>query len=333
MDTSRAFARRSLTGAAVLVVVLLACSCGPRPEPQAATTTDTAPFTIIALPDTQIYAESFPDIFYNQTEWIKANAEKLNIVCVLHEGDITNRNSAKEWEVADKALSTLDGVVPYCLVPGNHDTGPGGGRGTRDTEFLDEHFPPSRFEGKPWYGGSFEEGTIKNAYYTFEAAGMTFLVVCLEFGPRDEALEWASEVVAEHKDRKVIVVTHCYMFSDDTRVGPSDGGSPHGYPNGGNDGEEIWTKLVGKHENIVLVLSGHICGDGAGRLTSEGEHGNPIHELLANYQMMEKGGNGWLRIMTFVPDEDKIVVSTYSPLLDKYLEDDENKFELELEMK
>jgi hypothetical protein len=236
----------------------------------------------------------------------------------VHEGDITNNNSEQQWEVADKALSALDGVVPYCLVPGNHDTG-----GARETTLLDEHFPPSRFEGKPWYGGRFEENTIKNAYYTFEAAGMKFLVVCLEFEPRDEVLEWANKVVAEHEDSKAIVVTHCYMNCDDTRIGREPGG---------NAGEDMWAKFVSKHENIVLVLSGHVCGDGAGRLTSEGEHGNKVHQLLADYQWMENGGNGWLRVMTFVPDENKVVVTTYSPLLDSYMEDDQNAFELELKM-
>jgi len=50
---------------------------------------------------------------------------------------------------------------------------------------------------------------------------MKFIVICLEFGPRDTVLEWANKIVSEHKDRKAIVVTHNYMYSDDTRVGPA----------------------------------------------------------------------------------------------------------------
>jgi len=49
-------------------------------------------------------------------------------------------------ENANKALSILDDKVPLYLVPGNHDTGPGGGRGSFETEMLDKHFPPSRLE-------------------------------------------------------------------------------------------------------------------------------------------------------------------------------------------
>jgi len=39
-------------------------------------------FTIIALPDTQNYASTYPDIFTNLTQWIVANKEACNIVYV-----------------------------------------------------------------------------------------------------------------------------------------------------------------------------------------------------------------------------------------------------------
>jgi len=69
-------------------------------------------FTIVVLPDTQIYAQSHPDIFTSQTQWIVDNKEALNIVFVTHEGDIVqNWNSITEWERANTSMSLLDGVV------------------------------------------------------------------------------------------------------------------------------------------------------------------------------------------------------------------------------
>lgn len=322
-----------LTCCVTLLFVLFIGSFAPCEERVPKKDEAKKPFTIIALPDTQIYAQSFPDIFIKQTEWIKENREKLNIVCVLHEGDITNHNSEPQWKNADKAMSILDDVVPYCMAPGNHDTGPGGGRGNFETEFLDKFFPPSRFEKKPWYGGVYEKHSIKNAYYYIEANGTRFLVVCLEFGPRDKVLDWANKIVADNERLQTIVLTHNYMYSDDTRVGEGDAWNPHGYPNGGNDGEDMWEKFVSRHKNIFLVVSGHILHDGLGRLTSTGKNGNKVHQVLANYQMRPKGGSGWLRIMTFVPDKNKILVTTYSPLLEQYAEDAQNKFELENKMK
>ena len=287
-------------------------------------------FCIVALPDTQLYAASHPEIFLSQTEWIKENRDSLNIAFVVHEGDITNDNSEAQWRNADRAMRVLDGVVPYCLAVGNHDMKIGGE--TRETELFNKFFPVSRFEEAPWYKGHFEEDN-DNSYCFFTACGLEFLVVALEFGPTDEMLAWANRIIAEHKDRRVIVVTHSYMYSDDTRVGDGDSWNPHGYSTTANDGEEMWEKLVKKHENIFLVLSGHILNDGLGKLTSTGEHGNRVHQVLANYQMKENGGNGWLRIMRFVPDESKIYVTTYSPYLKQYATDDQNQFELRYRMK
>ena len=47
-------------------------------------------FTIIVLPDTQYYSESFPAVFDNQTQWIADNIEQMNIVFVTHLGDVVD---------------------------------------------------------------------------------------------------------------------------------------------------------------------------------------------------------------------------------------------------
>ena len=93
----------------------------------------------------------------------------------------------------------------------------------------------------------------------------------LEFGPTDEVLEWASRLIRAHADKHVIVATHCYMYDDDTRLGPGDDFSPHKSDRAWNDGEQMWDKFVRKHPNIFLVVSGHVKGEGAGRLTSQGD--------------------------------------------------------------
>ena len=83
------------------------------------------PFTIVALPDSQYYTAeihgSTRDIFTSQTQWIVNHKDDSNIVFVLHEGDITDGNSAPEWTNATTSISLLDGVVPYALAVGNHD--------------------------------------------------------------------------------------------------------------------------------------------------------------------------------------------------------------------
>ena len=155
------------------------------------------------------------------------------------------------------------------------------------------------------------------------------MVLSLEFGPTDETLTWANELVARYKDKRVIVATHSYMYHDDTRLGEGDDYSPHKKGPSRNDGEEMWTKFIRRQPNIFLVVSGHVLGDGAGRLISKGDAGNPVIQVLSNYQRCKNGGNGWLRIMKFVPKENKIYVKTYSPTLNEFNDDPQHTFTLD----
>lgn len=325
-ETIRPMSRRNFLmyagmGTAALSLSLPACSAvgslsgGGRRAPR--------PFTIIALPDTQHYSRAHPHIFTAQTEWIRDHVKELDILMVIHEGDITDNNTIPEWENARRSMDVLDGVVPYTLNSGNHDQ-PEWGNVRELTHFYD-YFPESRYKDLPWFGGTWKGG-MENAYWKFERDGVPYLVLCLEFGPRDEPIEWAHSVLKAHPDHRVIFSTHCYTYSDDTRVGPGDDWNPRTYRGGHNDGEELWEKLVRHHENIFLVLSGHILHDGKGRLTTPNNHGTPCHQILANYQMLAEGGEGWLRIMRIDPENNLIDVKTYSPHLDRFATDEQNEF-------
>ena len=195
------------------------------------------------------------------------------------------------------------------------------------THFYD-YFPRERFEKLAWFGGTWQDG-IENAWWEFERDGISYLVLCLEFGPRDEAIEWANRILADHPHHRIIFSTHCYMYSDDTRVGTGDSWNPRDYEGADNDGDELWEKLVSRHDNIFLVLSGHILNDGKGRLTSIAKSGTPVHQVLANYQMLPNGGEGWLRIITVDPINNRMDFKTYSPWLDRFATDSENEFTID----
>ena len=104
---------------------------------------DASGFTIVVLPDTQYYSQLYPEIFMAQTQWIVDHKDELNIVFVSHLGDIVQNNDRfeAEWQVADKAMSMLDDVVAYGVLPGNHDMQLGG-----KANFYEQYFPASRFE-------------------------------------------------------------------------------------------------------------------------------------------------------------------------------------------
>jgi hypothetical protein len=290
-------------------------------------------FSIVLLPDTQNYSDYAPAVYNSQTQWIADNKDELNIAFVLHEGDFTNYNAIREWENADDAMAILDAAgVPYVAATGNHDTGTGGTTGTRDVGYFNTYFPLSRF---PNLQGTYEPDHEENSYHYFTAGGIDWLIMSLEFGSRTAVLNWANGIIAAHPNRRVMVVTHAYMYSDDTRIGPGDTWNPHDYTACStaagdqvcNDGEEMWTNFVKLHETISFVFSGHILNDGVGTLLSTGDYGNPVYQMLANYQFEANGGNGWLRIVTFYPDQQKVAVKTYSPYLDRYKTDVDQQFE------
>ena len=41
-----------------------------------------------------------------------------------------------------------------------------------------------------------------------------------------------------------------------------------------------------------------------------------MHQMLVNYQMKHEGGDGFLRLVRFLPDDETIHVTAYSPSLD-----------------
>lgn len=284
-------------------------------------------FCLIVVPDTQRYAAYFPEIFYRQFEWIRDSVEPLNVKFVIHVGDVVEENTEAEWRVADRAFAMIDGVVPYLVVPGNHDLDRQVYRkGLRATTGFNAVFSPKRFAGRPWYGGT-KGVTADNSFAYFEAAGQEYLVLGLEYGPTDETLKWAREIVSNHTDRhRVIVVTHCYMNDDDTRLGEGDRYNPRDSNPAWNDGEQIWEKFINRTGNVAMVLSGHVKGDGTGRLVSETEEGTPVLQILANYQFLGHGGQGWLRIMKFRPRERSVDVFTYSPWLQTFRTEEDQQF-------
>ncbi len=286
------------------------------------------PFTVVALPDTQYYTHEINgatrDIFTAQTQWIVNHKDDSNIVFVLHEGDITDDNNAPEWTNAMTSIGLLDGVVPYALAVGNHD---GLMTSQSRTALFNQFFPLSRYQNLPTFGGVFESNRMDNCYHLFSAGGVDWLVFSLEFGPRNEVLAWANQVATNYPNRRVILLTHSHVYSDNTLTGSSTNQlwMPTSYGRA-NNGTDVWEKFIRHHANMAFAFNGHICNSGTGRLVGVGDYGNQVFQMLANYQMGMFGGAGFLRIVQFFPDQDTMSVKTYSPFLDSWLTDTNNQF-------
>lgn len=275
-------------------------------------------FTVVELCTT--YDD--PKLLSRQVDWIVENASKRNLKLILHTGDLTRDNTDTQWTAATQSLSRLENHIPLMVASGNHDTFPGTGRNRpRNAALFNQAFPITRFVDLPCYGGHFE-ASAENMYYLFEEEAFKLLVLALEFAPRDKVLAWANEVASQHPNHQVVVMTHCYLGSPDSKHNYSWHPLFLNWAN--NNRDEIWHDLIRKHKNISLVLSAHYKGQR--RETSLGNFGNPVHQLLTNYLEEEYSHGGWLRLIDFYPSDKRIEFKTYSPILNRYLVDGENQF-------
>lgn len=297
-------------------------------------------WSLILFPDVQTYVK----FDYNQpildlmVAWVSNNMERLNTEMVLCTGDLVEQNdlfnpngrtanqaSVSQWEAVSSAFGRLDGQLPYMLATGNHDYGILSAE-NRFTHF-DKYFPPNKnrlnqkmlrevgmnVEGRP---------TLANAMYEFISPhGRKFLVLVLEFAPRDETLDWAKGVIEkeQYKDYTVILLTHSYMDSNNNHIVHEK------YKlDNPNYGEAIWQKLVQPSKNIQMVLAGHIARPDdlhahiAFRV-DENAGGKKVNQMVFNAQALGggwhgNGGDGWLRILEFLPDGKTVKVKTFSPL-------------------
>ena len=298
---------------------------------QGLTSAPTGTFSIVVIPDTQRYETIPPDekkglagkttnpTFELWTEWISKNLREQNIVFVSHVGDIVDINNRDQWTIARRCMDKLHGKVPYGISVGNHDMKVDG-----NSKLFQEFFPKERFIQFDWYAGCYENPTIQsgistnnaNSVQLFEAAGMNFIGLHLECNAPDNVLRWANSVLDEHKDRRAIITTHMGLGPRDRPVKPEDyfdatkgrmtWTKRHG--SNGNSPQQMWEKCFSKHGNVFMICSGDQSRTQAMRAESIGLKGNTVHELLSDY------GKSGLRIMRFIPFENRIEVRTYDPI-------------------
>ncbi|MDG2305289.1 MAG: carbohydrate-binding protein [Candidatus Binatia bacterium] len=261
------------------------------------------PFTYVVLPDTQFmtmgHNQSQAEMFYRQTEWVVEKADELNIKFVSHLGDIVEFGGAREqWEVADQALSALDGKVPYGLTFGNHDADDQ--VWGRSDGLFNEYFPAWRYEGESWYGGGYPAGKNTNSYQLFRSGDAEYLVLHLQWDPPTDVRAWAGGILAAHPDRRAIVSTHEFP---------------------GN--WVLWNEVLKHQANVFLIVSGHECARER-LLTLENDFGGRVYSILTDYQC-DNPAKAFLRYYEFCADGSVDAV-TYSPWTDEYEIDDSSSF-------
>lgn len=300
-------------------------------------------WSIILMPDIQTYSKFARNqgITELMTAWIAENLQPLRVLTVMQNGDLVEQNgidqpkppngdqtSAQQWTAVSRAFERLDRRTPYILATGNHDYGIVSAE-NRDTQFP-TYFPVDR--NPAWQGVLVEccpnrvgKKTLENAAYGFTTPqGRKLLIVSLEFAPSDPVLAWAKELVARdaYKDRFVILQTHSFINSlakGNARI------EKEGYAvQDANYGQAVWDKLIFPSDNIRLVICGHIAGvddprENVGFRVDKNHLGKAVSQMLFDTQTdgggwHGNGGDGWLRILEFSANGNRVSVRTFSPL-------------------
>lgn len=297
-------------------------------------------WTMVMMPDPQSYVKFGRNqgILELMTAWIAEQADALNIEMVMCTGDLVehndwlnpngkqaNQSGPEQWKAVSKAFERLDGRVPYISGTGNHDFG------VKNIEYrkthYDKYFPVDKniLSQRMLKDAGFDsEGmpSLTNASYEFKSPhGDDFLFLVLEFAPRDTILKWALDLVNSeaYKDHRVILLTHSYLNAKGEHIVKEN------YPiEDGNYGRAVFEKLVQPSRNIEMVFSGHIGrpDDFKGHVgfrTDKNAAGKTVNQMVFNAQALGggwhgNGGDGWLRILEFLPDGETVNVKTFSPL-------------------
>lgn len=260
-------------------------------------------YSFVWMSDTQYYAESFPYIFDRQTQWIAEKQDEMKIEYVMHTGDLVNVSTDdQQWQYADQYMQVLDDhQIPYGVLAGNHDVD----QVSNDYTDYYRYFGADRFENKPYYGESYLNN--RGHYDLISAGGNDFIMLYLGWGVTDEGIKWMNDVLAANPDRIAILNFHEYLQASGTR-----------HPLG----EKLYNEVVLPNENVVAVLSGHYHE--AQTLIDEiddngdGTPDRTVYQMLADYQAGPEGGQGYMRLLHFDQDNNRVIVNTYSPYLDDY---------------
>jgi len=295
-------------------------------------------YSFAVIPDPQIVTEN--DVTKGETnlskmfDWIIANKDSKKIQYVFNLGDITQNNNDAEWTLAAEQHARLtEAGIAYSAVRGNHDLcWYGKTQGAAD--YYDDEY--TAYMGTDAYraqfGGFYSEDNISNSWRTFEVGSVKYLMITMDYGPSDAVLNWASDIIYQHPDRNVIITTHAYLYRDGTTLDDGDN-TPPSTTGGKNDGDDIWEKLVSKHENIVLVMSGHDPSENIVVNKSTGDNGNVVTSMLIDAQDAEKdeGSMAMVALLHFSEDGKNIQVEYYSTAKEKYFKS-QNQFVAELDV-
>ena len=262
-------------------------------------------YSMAIVGDIQVMTYYHPDDLHCIFDWLTENAESTKMKYVIGLGDTTERDTDAEWKFTKAQYDRLNGVVPYSIVRGNHDSSYKFNR-----FFGDEAY-------KATYFASYND-KIENTARYLTVGKVKYLILTLDYGASDAVLEWAGKTVDANPDCSVIVTTHCYLFRDGTTLDSGDV-CPPTTSGGYNNGDHIWEKFVSKHSNISLVICGHDPVDNVIITRTAGKNGAVVTQMLVDPQSMDlTSPKGMICMLYFSEDGTQVQMEYFSTVKNQY---------------
>ena len=277
-------------------------------------------YSMAVIGDIQSMTYYYPELLVKQFEWIRDNQAAKKIAFSVGLGDITEKNTAAEYEKVIEAYDKIDGKIPFSIIRGNHE---------RDrynsTELYDRYITLERYGDE--ITASMDD-RMHNTYRIIRIGEVSYMFMNLDLVLSDEAIAWANEIIAEHPECHVIVSTHSYKNMSGSYLDYSDG--TYGVE---NSSITLWNELLSRHENIVMVLYGHSPKDTLlYKQRNDTVHGNTVTEMLINPSSIDIkwGGTGMVAMFYFSEDGKKLDVRYYSTAKEAFFIE-KNQFTLTLD--
>ena len=287
----------------------------------------------------------------------------------IYEGTELGNQSIWEWENATRIFNTYledeNGVkVPYTLVRGNHDSA-NAYNAFITSDAMADYRAQFASDNAGFYVDSNGVTKYDNSYMKLTLGTTKWLVMTLDYAITERELDWAGDVIVANPDYRVILSMHSYLYHDKTIDGEGDTQST-AFPNpnwdytmdmrGNNKTEAnpegpvynpdgIWERLVSRHSNIELVLSGHIPNGAPQMSQLVGDNGNTVTQLLIDPQSIDLPANntsgcGMVAMLYFNEDgtlqdsqwdEKTIDLEWYSTIKQKYFKE-ANQFTINVDL-
>lgn len=285
---------------------------------------------IIVLGDIQEYTQKkdlCKDFFIPSLNWARSMSKHGYMInSVLQTGDLTNNNQKYQYSHFKKSVDPLADELLYVSITGNHDYDWDKNqyiqnrRSSKVSKYANFSSLKQRIEAQ------YERDIIDNMVVKHYIHGKRYDILCLEFAPRPEVVEWANQYVSSHRSHNFILLTHEMLDGIENMIPDEESHARRHFESKSlsSTPQYVWNHLIRNNDNIRCVLCGH---RGFSQYYDDllNDMGRKVPQILFNLQDVSNGGNGLVEVWEIPQECDSVLVKIYDTLYNKVFSDSTNR--------